>query len=62
VKLGPDTKRQSSEWVGETSPQPKKLEFKKSYIQTALIFFSNPQGIVHKEFIPEGKTVNAKKE
>ena len=23
----PETKRQSSEWVGETSPQPKKLKF-----------------------------------
>jgi len=22
----PETKRQSSEWVGETSPQPKKLK------------------------------------
>jgi hypothetical protein len=46
----PKTKRQSSEWVGETFPRPKKLKFQ-------IIFVS--QVVVHKEFVPEGKTVNA---
>jgi len=32
------TKRQSSEWDGQTSPQPKKLKFQKSRINTMLIF------------------------
>jgi len=54
----PKTKRKSSEWVGETSPQPKKLKFQRSCIKTMLIIFFNSQGIVHKEFIPEGKTVS----
>jgi transposase len=54
----PETKRQSSEWVGEISPRPKKLEFQRSCIKTMLTIFDS-QGIVHKEFIPEGKTVNA---
>jgi len=54
----PETKRQSSEWVGETSPPPKKLKFQRSHIKTMLIIFST-QGIVHKEFVPEEKTVNA---
>ena len=54
----PETKRQSSEWVGETSPRPKKLKFQRSRIKTLMIFFDS-QGVVHKEFIPEGKTVNA---
>jgi hypothetical protein len=34
--------------VGETSPWPKKLNF-----------FFDSQGLVHKEFVPEGKTLNA---
>jgi hypothetical protein len=55
----PETKRQSSEWVGETSPRPKKLKFQRSRIKTMLIFFFDSQGVVHKEFVPEGKTVNA---
>jgi hypothetical protein len=55
----PETKQQSSEWLDETSPRPKRLKFRKSRIKTVLIIFSNSQGIVHKEFVPEGKTVNA---
>jgi hypothetical protein len=54
------TKRQSSEWVGETSPWPKKLKFQSSHIKTKLVILFNSQGIVHQEFIPEGHTVNAK--
>jgi hypothetical protein len=49
----------SSEWVGETSPCPKILKFQRSRIKTRLIIFFDSQGIVHKEFLPEGKTVNA---
>jgi len=55
----PETKRQSSEWVGETSPRPKKRKFQRSRIKTMLIFFFESQGLVHKDFVPEGKTVNA---
>jgi histone-lysine N-methyltransferase SETMAR len=56
----PITKLQRSEWVGETSPWLKKLKFQRSHIKTMLIiFFFVSQGIVHKEFIPPGKTVNA---
>ena len=56
----PETKRQSSEWVGETTPQPEKLKFQRSRIKAILItFFFDSQGVVHKEFVQEGKTVNA---
>ena len=55
----PKTKQQSSKWVGETSPRPKKLKFQRSRIKTMLIIFFNSQGAVHKEFVPGGKTVNA---
>ena len=30
----PETKLQSSQWVGETSPRPKKLKFQRSCIKT----------------------------
>jgi hypothetical protein len=55
----PETKRQSSEWVGETSPRPKKIKFQRSRIKNMFIIFFDSQGVVHKEFVPEGKTVNA---
>jgi hypothetical protein len=55
----PKTKRQSSEWNGETSPWPKELKIQRSHIKIMLIIFFNSQGTVHKEPIPEGKTVNA---
>jgi len=55
----PETKRQSSEWVGETFPRPKKLKFQRSRIKNILIIFFGSQGLVHKEFVPEGRTINA---
>ena len=55
----PETKRQSSEWVGETSRWLKKLKFQRSRIKTMFIIFFDSQDVVHKEFMPEGKTVNA---
>jgi len=55
----PGTKRQSSEWVGEHSPRPKKLRFQKSKVKVMLIGFFDSQDIVHKEFVQEGCTVNA---
>ena len=54
----PETKRQSSERVGEHSPWPKKLRFQKSRVKKMLIVFFDSQGIVHKEFM-QGCTVNA---
>jgi len=56
----PRTKQQSSESVGETSPPPKKPKFQRSCIKTMFIIFFDSEGAVHKEFVPGGKTVNAK--
>jgi hypothetical protein len=55
----PETKRQSSEWDNEISPWPKKLKFQKSHIRTTLIKFFDSLDVVHKEFVAEGKTINA---
>ena len=55
----PETKRQISKCVGQTFPRPKKLKFQRSHIKIMLIIFFDSQGVMHKEFVPEGKTVNA---
>jgi histone-lysine N-methyltransferase SETMAR len=55
----PETKRQSSEWVVEISPQPKKQKFQKSRKKIVLINLFDSQRVVHKEFVPEEKTLNA---
>jgi hypothetical protein len=55
----PETKLLRSEWVGETSPQLKELKFQRFCIKTTLIIFFISQGIVHKEFIPQGKIIKA---
>jgi len=55
----PTTKGQSTAWVGETSPQPKKLRFQKSCVKTMLVIFFDWQGIIHKEFVLEGEAINA---
>jgi len=52
----PTTKRQSAAWVGETSPRPK---FHKPRVKTMLVIFFDWQGVIHKEFVPEGETINA---
>jgi len=37
-----------------------KLRFKKSRVKTMLIvFFSDTEGVIHREFIPEAQKVNA---
>jgi len=53
------TKHQSAAWVRETLPRPKKLRFQKSHVKTMLVIFFDCQGVIHKEFVPEGETINA---
>jgi hypothetical protein len=54
----PETQRQSQEWHTAASPRQKKERMSKSKIRTMLICFFDSQGIVHKEFVPQGQTVN----
>ena len=59
--MTPETKRQSREWHTPNSPRPKKARMSKSKIKSMLfffVFFFCSQGIVHKEFVPPGLTVN----
>jgi len=55
----PETKLQSSQWKIPGSPRPKKARMKKSKLKTMLICFFDQEGIVHREFVPPGITVNA---
>jgi len=52
------TKRQSSEWHTSESPPPKAARMSKSREKSMLIIFFYSKGIVHKEFVPPGETVN----
>ena len=54
----PETKRQSEEWHTKSSPRPKRARMSKSKINTMIIVSFDHRGIVHKEFVPPGQTVN----
>ena len=58
LEYDPETKRQSSEWHMSNSLHLKKARMSKSKIISILICFFNSQGAVHKEFVPQGETVN----
>lgn len=54
----PQHKRQSSEWKSLTSPRTKKFKVDRSKGKVMLEVFFDYRGIIHFEFIPEGRTVN----
>ena len=55
----PERKRRSSEWHTTESPRPKKARMSKSKMKSIVIVFFYSKGVVHKEFVPPGQTVNA---
>ncbi|KAJ4428812.1 hypothetical protein ANN_25805 [Periplaneta americana] len=54
----PESKQASSQWKTSNSPRPKKARQVRSNVKTMLIYFFDVNGIVHKEFVPPGQTVN----
>ena len=53
-----ETKAQSSQWVGQESPRPKKARMSRSNMKVMLVVFFDWQGVIHYKFIPRGQTVN----
>jgi len=65
LEYEPETKCQSWEWHTANSPHPKKARMNKSkiksmhfYIYIYIYIYIYSQGVVHKEFVPPGQTVN----
>ena len=58
LEYDPETKRQSREWHTANYPRPKKARMSKSKTKLMPICFFDSQGVVHKEFVPPGQTVN----
>jgi len=52
------TKQRSAEWHTKSSPHPKKACMGRSRVKTMITAFFDSRGIVHKEFVPPGQTVN----
>jgi hypothetical protein len=47
------------QWTSKSSPRPKHFHLQTFKIKTILITFVDKQGVIHKEFVPEGQTVNS---
>ena len=54
----PETKQQSSQWKGPSSPRPKKGRQVRSKTKVMLLAFFDSEGIVHHEYAPDGQTIN----
>uniref|UniRef100_A0A8B9TX61 Transposase n=1 Tax=Anas zonorhyncha TaxID=75864 RepID=A0A8B9TX61_9AVES len=55
----PESKRQNTEWHTPASPRPKRARMSKSKQKSMLVCFFDRYGVIHKEFVPPGQTVNA---
>jgi len=57
-RYNPETKQQSSQWKGPTSPRPKKGPKVRSKTKVMLLAFFDSEGIVHHKYAPDGQTIN----
>ncbi|UYV84101.1 hypothetical protein LAZ67_X001176 [Cordylochernes scorpioides] len=53
-----ETKAQSSQWMLPHEPRPKKARQVRSNVKVLLTVFFDCRGVVHHEFLPQGRTVN----
>jgi len=54
----PQNKRQRAEWRSTGTPPSKKVRRQPSTTKTMIMVFFDARGIVHHEFVPQGRTVN----
>jgi len=54
----PETKRQNLEWRSKGQPRPMKAHMSKSKVKCMLVCFFDSMGIVHKEWVPAGQSIN----
>ena len=47
-----------SQWKSPNSPRSQEAQQVRSIVKTLLVSFFNVDGIVHREFVPPGQTVN----
>jgi hypothetical protein len=52
-----ETKAQSSQWVSQGSPRPKKQDKCSQTLKSCWQFFIDSEGVVQHEFLPQGKRV-----
>jgi len=55
-----ETKAQSSQWKSPGEPRPKKARQVRSNVKVLLTVFFDYHGVVHREFLPQGRTINKK--
>ncbi len=53
----PETRRQSMQWMEVGGERPTKARMSKSKLKAMLLIFFDIQGVVHREYLPEGQTV-----
>jgi hypothetical protein len=53
-----EMKMQSSQWVGKSSPRPKKAGRVRSNVKVMLKFFLDIEVVVHYKFLRQGQTLN----
>ena len=58
-QFDPESKRQSMAWCSSTSMRSNKSHLQKSKVKTLLIAFFANKGIIRKELVPAGQTINA---
>jgi len=58
IHYDPETYRQRQQWLSPEAPRPKKVRMSESKVKTMMICFFDSKGMVHKEFVPSGQTIN----
>lgn len=58
-QYNPSTKCQTAEWKSPEKSRPIKIRATKSKVKMMLVAFFDSRGLIHQEFVPQGKTVTA---